>query len=117
MQSPNIWIPSVLTVAIVYISVGVAFIFLHGICAYLILSDHEMRKPTYQFMVNLSVTDSIELAVIAVFNGVVAITNLKSSNGFRFALFLLTASWYASVVLLVFMAFQSMDSPNKAARY
>lgn len=61
----------VMTVGIGYIVTAIIVIPLHIICSWLMWKDKEMRNPTYQFIINLSIADVLELVPLGLYAGAI----------------------------------------------
>lgn len=108
MSSPDEADPSTdlkLGFGICYIIIGLIFSPLQFICAYLLITDKDMKNPTYEFMINLSIVNGFNLLVIAVLNGLLAATKYQNDLLFRFSSYLSATGWNVSSSQFVFMAF------------
>lgn len=94
-----------LGVGIGYTCAGVVFIYLQLVCAYLIYVDKEMQNPTYKLMVNLSITDAIELIPIGAYAGITILTGVQYPSIQCCMSFVCLSAWYANCVLFVFIGF------------
>ncbi len=96
----------VTTIGISYITTGLFIIPLHIICSWLMWQDKEMRTPTYQFMINLSVADVLELVAISFYAGIIILFRLPINNNFdRFMAFWTLTAWYVNCVMFALIAY------------
>lgn len=94
-----------LVIGTIYIVWAVIIILLHLFCAYLIYSDQEMNNATYAFMINLSIADSVELAMLGVYAGVTILVKSQNAILARIASFICLGTWYTTCVLFALIAF------------
>lgn len=92
-------------VGISYITIGVTFILLHAICAYLMHSDKEMKNPTYDFMVHLSIIDCVCLSCIGIYAGSVLVSGVQYGPLDAVVPYLQVVTWFVSCVVLDCVAF------------
>lgn len=102
-------------IGVLYISTGVVFIFLHMACSYLIHTDKKMRNPTYQFMINLSMADCLELIPLALYAGSSILIGHQNEIVGVVMGFLVLLAWYTNCVLFSFIAFRYVTFRRKSA--
>lgn len=102
------------TVGILYLCIGVIFIFLHVTCAYLIYTDKEMQNPTYKFVINLSVCDTLELIALGLYLGTIVLLNDKNATLDRWMSFISMTCWYVNCSLSMLISFSRWIAITKS---
>src|SRR4051794_10217976 len=84
-------------IGISYVIIGIIFTPFHIICSHLIFTDKEMKNPTYQFIINLSIVDMLELISICFYAGsILLIGGNQIESVARFMTFWAICFWYIS---------------------
>ena len=103
-----------ITVGLCYTSVGVVFIFLQLMCAYLIHKDKGMKNATYELVAMLSVVDAVELSAIGLYAGITVIFDVQYPMLDRWVSFVCLSAWWHTTVLLPIIAFSRWVAITRA---